>query len=1853
MKKFLLSILCLVAVAMTGYAAEATFDFAAHYGTATISGIDAQDPMVVDGITMTFAKGNSATAPAYNKSKEVRLYGGKAADVLDGNTVTIVAPAGNVITGVVFNPGTNGTWGVLTADQGTVSTASDHTATWSGNAETVVFTANRDASNTGASTQNRYASVVVTYASSVASNVATPTFTVEAGTYGEKQSVGIECASEGAAIYYTLDGTTPDNTATLYEAPIELNTNTTVKAIAYVGEEASNVASATYEFKLEGSIEFISPAIVAGTMQIKIEWTTEDWASNTVTYHCTLDGTVPSAENKWNSSTTKTRQLPMYSSTWKKDTVVNVSVRAELNGIYSDVFQTTVYCRYAATLDFYRAATAMEAGNYVMFTPATIACRLDDDKTYDYLPTVATTNNNGVASAFGYFEWTFETADGGYYIKDSKGRYIYMAGTYNNFNVSESVPTEGGVWTVSFNSDGTAQIMNVAKNKYIQYSEKYNSWGSYADAQGVMPFLGMNATPKVVMTPELDGQTLTSLSEITFYCADGLAAGTKINNNRVRNDNYDEFKYTVQTVDDKTIKLVFEEPITASGSYTFSYASGSFVAGPGTFDLSAPDANKSIKFTIENPNEVMVSPENSDRLSEIKEFVFSNANGISVNALFEGEAPYLSYKNGEEDAKINLVASTSTETSITLVPETEVTVETTYTLVVADGYFVVGEDEFEALGCNKEYILVFPVTILSTTPAAGEEVSSFTEMIVEFNKKVYLDKDETYNLIDPAGNKTKMKVALIDTTTVEVAGYWNPVVYPISNKARFYVDEPLTAEGEYKAVLSEYGWEVVDPINTVYLEKTTITFNVKAANEPLAVATSTPAEGEEVESFNEMVVEFNKAVYVADNGKSAMLYNADGTFVANLKTEMLEVVGQHTPIFGAASPLATKVRFYADAAVTTGGAYYVQIPADMFAIDDNSEWNAKTKINFTVKAANEPLAIVSTTPADGQEVENIYEIQVELNKPVYFDVMMGYQPVLRNAAGETVGNFGVDYPNSTGFHEGPMGKQYLSKNLVFFLNAPYTEPGEYDVIIFGDSFKTDDDSETLSRDTIHLTIPGAAEEPLAVATSTPAEGEEVESFSEMVVEFNKAVYVADNSKNAMLYNADGTLVANLKTEMLEVVGQHTPIFGAASPLATKVRFYADAAVATEGAYYVQIPTDMFAIDDNSEWNTKVKINFTIKPAAAPAITATWNMVDGATVENFSSVNITFAGEGITAAKAKNTYGCTWFYEKNADGEWQLVENQCTAGYMDHAYDGTTITLSVDPGCYSDDWTSPFNRKGDYRIVIPAGGIMFNGDKTNLNTEEYVLNFTIYNEYVEPSEVDAAFTVNPANNSKVSALKEMTLTFTDYSEITVAEPDWMTGANLPGIYMYDDLTGATMPTGFYFSFRQGNAANQLVVFVDPNMMGTDAFNLPGTFVVKIPKKVVTFSDGVNKEIELTYTVTGVEKDLYITASDPENNAVVDKLESIIVDWNKGITTPNGDVTNAYIENVHGINVSSLKVSWTDNEGATLLGNRIRYVLENPVVESGTYTLIIPAEDLVDFDTESQTNEEERLTFTVEAAAQAPAVVATKPADGASVDALESIVVNFNIPVNYDGYFDQASIQDKSGKVICEFASATYVDGDAYSSETLVFTLDEKIAEANDYVFVLPAKTITSAIDWMTMMEKDFSMNITVGGAQVDDVILVATTPSANSTVEELTEMVAEFNTGVALMTSPDVFDSLDTKVSSTAIEYNDAEGNAYPENIIRVVLNTPITAEGTYYVVFDAGSIYDYPNYTICNSKEYRIKIEVSSFDAINGIEMDPVNGYVVYDINGFRVMQTKKASDLDRLNNGLYIINGVKVLINK
>lgn len=79
----------------------------------------------------------------------------------------------------------------------------------------------------------------------VAQGVTVATPVIEGETpFTESTQVTITCETEGASIYYTIDGTEPTNQSTAYEAPFELTESATVKAIAYdVSGAASAVAS--------------------------------------------------------------------------------------------------------------------------------------------------------------------------------------------------------------------------------------------------------------------------------------------------------------------------------------------------------------------------------------------------------------------------------------------------------------------------------------------------------------------------------------------------------------------------------------------------------------------------------------------------------------------------------------------------------------------------------------------------------------------------------------------------------------------------------------------------------------------------------------------------------------------------------------------------------------------------------------------------------------------------------------------------------------------------------------------------------------------------------------------------------------------------------------------------------------------------------------------------------------------------------------------------------------------------------------------------------------------------------------------------------------------------------------------------------------------------------------------------------------------------------------------------------------------------------------------------------------------------------------------------------------------------
>ncbi len=94
--------------------------------------------------------------------------------------------------------------------------------------------------NATATGQVQSATVCASYTAE-GSMAAAPGFSLLPGAYAGSQTVALSTSTLGAQIYYTLDGSTPDYTSTLYSGPIQLSGNTTLKAIAgVVGVQTPN-----------------------------------------------------------------------------------------------------------------------------------------------------------------------------------------------------------------------------------------------------------------------------------------------------------------------------------------------------------------------------------------------------------------------------------------------------------------------------------------------------------------------------------------------------------------------------------------------------------------------------------------------------------------------------------------------------------------------------------------------------------------------------------------------------------------------------------------------------------------------------------------------------------------------------------------------------------------------------------------------------------------------------------------------------------------------------------------------------------------------------------------------------------------------------------------------------------------------------------------------------------------------------------------------------------------------------------------------------------------------------------------------------------------------------------------------------------------------------------------------------------------------------------------------------------------------------------------------------------------------------------------------------------------------------
>lgn len=116
----------------------------------------------------------------------------------------------------------------------------------------------------------------------VVETVETPVFTPAGGTVSAGTAVSIACATPGATIHYTMDGTAPTSLSPVYEGPVEVYNDLTMRAFAVrEGMNSSAMAEAAFTVRNPGATlvsvfnfaepESLNPSVAAPALKESVE----------------------------------------------------------------------------------------------------------------------------------------------------------------------------------------------------------------------------------------------------------------------------------------------------------------------------------------------------------------------------------------------------------------------------------------------------------------------------------------------------------------------------------------------------------------------------------------------------------------------------------------------------------------------------------------------------------------------------------------------------------------------------------------------------------------------------------------------------------------------------------------------------------------------------------------------------------------------------------------------------------------------------------------------------------------------------------------------------------------------------------------------------------------------------------------------------------------------------------------------------------------------------------------------------------------------------------------------------------------------------------------------------------------------------------------------------------------------------------------------------------------------------------------------------------------------------------------------------------------------------------------------
>ena len=365
-KKLHLLLLCTFALLFGSASAQkvVTFD-------ATNPGSD-QFSNTIDGVTIDIEPGTNSSAGTLINGTEYRIYKGAIINVssTEGNIekIEFTCTANNT---TKYGPG------CFSVADGTY-TYEGKVGTWVGSQAAVSFTAS--------SNQVRATKIEVTLAPAGDNYVAAPTIKGKAK-FLETAEVTI-AAGEGAAIYYTLDGTEPTAASTLYEGAITLTETATVKAVAVEDDVLSEVVEATFTKVVPEELAFADLCnLTADKKEVKVNF-------NGVVVAFVDGSTVHLREGEnaaalYNIGRTFTQGEVLEGYLVADFKLYNSLPELVVNNDLTDVNTITISEKPAEVAPYKVTVADLNAGkwmgHYVVLSNATVETETVDDKTTTYI----------------------------------------------------------------------------------------------------------------------------------------------------------------------------------------------------------------------------------------------------------------------------------------------------------------------------------------------------------------------------------------------------------------------------------------------------------------------------------------------------------------------------------------------------------------------------------------------------------------------------------------------------------------------------------------------------------------------------------------------------------------------------------------------------------------------------------------------------------------------------------------------------------------------------------------------------------------------------------------------------------------------------------------------------------------------------------------------------------------------------------------------------------------------------------------------------------------------------------------------------------------------------------------------------------------------------------------------------------------------------------------------------------------------------------------------------------------------------------------------------------------------------